>query len=716
MRNIRSQKPGMSRKTGIVLSCLIFLSFFALLSPRSQGQTRTAQRIPRHDAAAVVKLVSVRVLDANGRPVTGLKKEDFVLYDNGEQKRITEFEIHSLTAPEQAVPAAALPSSQKPIPGTGRKFFILFDVQGSDINGIANAKAAAQHFVDTQLLPGDEVGVLYYAPMTGLNLVEYLTPDKEKIKKAIKRAKEAPPSPGFVAGAEVEKSQAEGEAERAAIVTAKTADLESAISKGQAAVADQTGGGAARSSGRPAVSLGRSSEGSKSGAMSTSMAIAVPGLGTMARRPGDYLANMAEVAKALQVIPGAKNIILFTARSMPQDIGRQFATTNTPVFTINTRNWIIKGGKVTTGVKEKFIYTDHPLKEFALASGGKYFADIEDLNTIAEEIQALSGNYYVLGYYIDEKWDGKYHKIKVKVSRPDCQVFAQEGFYNPRPYAQLPDIEKQLHLFDLAFADRPMLQDPMGISAEALVLLSGKGSNTLILSRLLVDEKIGVPPGKAELFTFIFDKDHLAVDTRRGEIDLSPYAQYVFYPYLAKALPPGEYEFRIVVRDMETGDAAVGRTSFRIPAQEPSRFKLSTPLLFVAGGEPHFIKVARSLKAEETVSLITLYPLFPKDHSPVITNLPSGTSKLLAVLPVHFEGEASEDVSLEVLWTALPSGEKTLVESKILSVKDIDVQNSVLAIEIRLPEGPPGDYDLEIVARDAAAQHIGRVKKTLTMK
>lgn len=55
-----------------------------------------AQRVPRQDAAAIIKLVAVRVLDAAGRPVTGLRKEDFLLTDNGARKVITEFESYVL--------------------------------------------------------------------------------------------------------------------------------------------------------------------------------------------------------------------------------------------------------------------------------------------------------------------------------------------------------------------------------------------------------------------------------------------------------------------------------------------------------------------------------------------------------------------------------------------------------------------------------------------
>ena len=186
---------------------------------------------------------------------------------------------------------------------------------------------------------------------------------------------------------------------------------------------------------------------------------------------------------------------------------------------MNSKNWIAHS-ILSLSIKKKHIWEEHPLKEFALSSGGQYFADIKDVQSIADEIQALTGNYYVLGYYIDEKWDGKFHEIKVEVKREGCRVFAQDGYYNPRPFGQLSDIEKQLHLFEMIDGDNPTIQDLLEIPLEPLFGSGGPTANTLILSRIPVDEKAGIPPGKAELFLFIFNQEREVVQSRRWEINL----------------------------------------------------------------------------------------------------------------------------------------------------------------------------------------------------
>ena len=125
-------------------------------SPQKRPEPAPQQKVPRYDAAAVVKLVPVRVLDADGNPVTDLKKEEFTLFDNGARKVITEFEVHGIGPARPGAAKTETGVAMTPVPDIGRKYFIYLDFQASDVNGNANAKKAALEFVETRLLPGDE--------------------------------------------------------------------------------------------------------------------------------------------------------------------------------------------------------------------------------------------------------------------------------------------------------------------------------------------------------------------------------------------------------------------------------------------------------------------------------------------------------------------------------------------------------------------------------
>jgi len=654
------------------------------------------QRVPQYDTAAVIKLVAVRVLDQDGRPVTDLKKEDFILYDNGEKKIITEFEVHTLSESGMEVRSSGQASDlAKAVKGMNRRLFIFLDIQGSGVTGLANAKKAALHFVDTQLRPGDEVGILGFSYMTGFLIQEYLTTDHEKIRKAIKKTKEIPPSGGSSSGGALTDNR----------VPVRSGD-------------DETG----RSAEGESTSGGRSGE-STSEVMKAfgygSSAIFVPGTSMFQRR--DFVPRMIDLAQAFKYIPGNKSIIFFTGRdlgSIAAKLGKEFANVSTPVYTVNTKNWIQKG-VMALSVKEKYIYTDHSLQEMALASGGKYFADIEDVETISRDVQMLTGNFYVLGYYVNESWDGAYHQIKVESRRPGLQVLAQHGYFNPKPFAELSDFEKQLHLWDLMFADKPVTLDPLDIPVEPLFISGREKMNCALLARITVNEKTGIPPSKVEIFAFIFNEDNKAMVTKTVEMDLAPFDQKFLFSYFTANLPSGEYECRIVARDLETGQAVVGKTVFALPEKSDSEIVLSSPLLFAKGPESQILRFSEGMSGKEKdkdLSLSELYKFLPRNHCLVVRDLEPGIRSLLAVLPLTVAEGPAPEIEFSVRLHPRPEGEVINLTAEIIDIKNTDTNADILMIEIRLPDLKPGEYELEIGAIEKEILASSFVRKFLVKK
>jgi Ca-activated chloride channel family protein len=78
------------------------------------------------------------------------------------------------------------------------------------------------------------------------------------------------------------------------------------------------------------------------------------------------------------------------------------------------------------------------LSEVSGETGGRMFTvdNPNDMAGIAAKISLELRNQYVLGYHpISPKYDGKWHKIKVKLSLPKglprCDARAKEGYYAP---------------------------------------------------------------------------------------------------------------------------------------------------------------------------------------------------------------------------------------------------------------------------------------------
>ncbi len=206
-----------------------------------------------------------------------------------------------------------------------------------------------------------------------------------------------------------------------------------------------------------------------------------------------------------------------------------------------------------------------PLMRLSKKTGGEYFGNAADYETIMEELQNLTGSYYVLGYYVSEKWDGRYHKLDVKVKKQDCKVHAQGGYYERKPFTEYSKLEKQLHLVDLALTEKPLFQDPIRFPLET-VLSRDKEEYTLMLQLRLEEEDLTkISGGKIEVVRLIFDETEDVVDMKREEKDFLKRAAGLFQHTSRLSIPPGRYKCRVVIRNLETGRAAVGAAAVEIP-------------------------------------------------------------------------------------------------------------------------------------------------------
>jgi len=646
---------------------------FSLSSNQSQNITQELQ----HEVTVTLKLIQVFVTDGKGNPVTDLEQYDFILYDNSKLKTITDFEKHFLIKHEKKIEEklkeTELPPARKISTRMNRKFFLLLDMFQNDMVGMKKSKKAALHFIDTQVQPTDEVCVLSYSQDRGLILHEYLTTDFQKVLEAIKRVKGVP-------GRMIKRNRD--------WVKVKTRQ---------------------------------------------------------------YATELQEFAKSLRYIPGFKNIILFSAgisrslfydevepdsadsimgmtkkdpgvRVIYEDMCKELASSNSPVYTVNTKGARGLLDDLRADIEtERGSKGDHSLQMLSDLSGGKYFADVEHYEKISEEIQNVTGNYYVLGYYIDEKWDGKYHEIKVKVKRKGCQVYAQGGYFNPKPFTEFSEFEKQLHLFDLALSEKPYFQEqPLYFSSIALPCSEKKESNIVLLSEITVDKIEEVVKGKTEVITLVFNKDNSIVESRRAEIHFSTIPEKTIYHYTIASLNPGEYECRVVIRNLKTGKGAVGSSSVVIAEPLDSGIKLYPPLLLIPDRKAYYLKFSRDQKDKsesESLSLNNIYPFLSNKHSPLVEGVDRGTNRVWAVVRCSFLGIQQPDIKLSAnLIHHLADTEKKIpVTISILNRYQED-DTEIFLIELQTKELQSGEYSLYLFAEDRLTQSRSDVHTTFKVK
>lgn len=650
----------------------------------------------QHEVTVTLKLVQVYVVDKEGNPVMDLEKSDFVLYDKGKPQTITEFEKHILTVPSLKVePQKKEAEPFSPPERMSRKFFLFFDFAYNNAIGIKKSREAALHFIDTQLQPSDEVGILSYSALKSLTLHEYLTTNHHKIREVVEKF-----TPQKITGRAEDFE----------------ADYWSEVTGVQSIDASKAG----KNIRRPAPQ-------------------STPSVEPFRPREDSYQAinftlKIKELAKALRYIPGYKHIILFSS-GIPSSLiyGIQFRYSGRfedsflrknymemlkELTSANSTMYVLDSQELRTLIsKDERITGRYALQRLAKETGGKYFSNLNNYEKDLETVQNLTGSFYVLGYYIDEKWDGRYHKIKVKVNRPKCKVYAQGGYYNPKPFSKYSDLEKMFHLIDLALAENPVFQTPLPFPLTALPCSIEEEPNLCLIAKIPLEKIKEISGKKVEIFTLIFDTKEDIVNLKRGEENFTGLPGESIYLYSLFSLSPGTYKCRIVIRDLETGQGAVGSSSVIIPERPVRGIRLSPPLLLVHEKNALYVKgyVPEKNGKDEYFSLADYFHFDSTQYSPFLGDSLQANATVPAVVLYSTADILIPEVNISAHLIEASSGEIIPLTITILSEikeKNLDMR----FINIQIPELPSGEYALSLIARETVSQSESQVTRIFTIK
>ncbi len=699
------------RKRAFGLALFLFAFLFVSHQNLVPSQERKADTPLQHKVTVTLKLIQVYVTDKKGNPTEDLSLEDFLLWDNGQKKQITEFEKHllRLSSSESATPLTpreSRPSGSQDL--LSRKFFLLFDFAYNNAKGIQKAKKAALHFMDTQTNSSDEVGILSYSAIKNLTLHEYLTRDHEEVRKVVEAF-----------GTKNRAGRAENFEEDYWFRVTGDNPLDPS-KRGKITFKE-----GAQVEDRPVT--GPTPDWDKFNTQEDSNVHAI-----------HFVQNIKNFAEALKYVPGYKHIILFSSgipyslmygvhhpndtwnvtqgrdtinqqtwdfgnslvRQHWEDMLKVVADSNSTVYTIDTEDLA-----ATVGIKSR-LSGGFTLQNMANATGGKYFGDINSYEKHMERIQALTGCFYVLGYYIDEKWDGKYHKIKVKVNRPGFEVHAQRGYFNPKPFSKYTKMERLLHLVDLALNNRSLFQDPLEFPLVSLAL-SARGNTHVSLFSLLPTENLDEFAGKnIELISIIFDEENSIVKIGRDKKDFSRLPGGNLYYANITSLPPGKYKCRLVIRNPETGRGAVASSSVLVPKSPKHGIKLYPPLLLKQETNAHYLSEPPAV-----------YPLTSREYFPLVDPLPQGTNHLRAAVRCELLEAQPADIQLSANLIHSSSGAGGAVPATITILDRYhDVETEIFLLSIQTEALKPGEYFLYLFAADGQTQSRSGTNTTFQVR
>jgi VWFA-related protein len=671
----------------------------------------------RHEVTVTLKLVQVYVTDKKGNPVQDLEQKDFIVFDNGKKQRVTEFERHILALPALAKAAQPEEAGKTPLPAARalmtRKFFLLFDFAYNNPKGILKAKEAALHFIDTKLQPTDELGVLSYSGLNSLSIVEFLTSDHHQAREVI---------------AGIGLKQSAGRVENLQEKYYQEVTGTNPVDAGE------WGKITLRKPENQLPDMGVKLDLEKDPTLRN----------WKFQEKGEFYAlmfseKMKVLAQALRYVPGQKHVVLFSSgvpysliygiqapygdgrlgswgdsllKQRYEDMLQELSASNCIIYALNTEEI---GASLRKDLGTMGVFS---LQKMTSATGGKYFGNISDYEKDLEKIQNLTGCYYVVGYSIDDQWDGAYHKIRVEVNRPGCEVHAQKGYFNSKPFPKYSDLEKMLHLVDLALSEKPLSQTPAYFPLSALPWAAGQETALCLMTKIPKEKVPEILQGKAEVISLIFDQAENLIELRRTEETFSKFAEANIYYYSLLPLSPGSYKCRIVIRNLETGQGAVAASSSVIPEKQPKGFQLLPPLLLTQEENSRHLSgfVPEKISEKfESFSFPDFFHFNPGRYSPFLDDSLPANSPVPAILCCSTAGLADPEIQISASLVEKASGEATPLTLTIHSeVKEIE--REILFVDIPVPQLPAGEYALNLIARDLKSQQESQVTKILQIK
>jgi VWFA-related protein len=533
-----------------------FVGLLALWLAASAVSLRGQERpVPVVRTTTRLVQLNVLVLGKNGKPVSGLSRDDFQVLDNGSEQKLSHFSVSSSAVPHAASAISPLEVSNRPRqggdtpPGTT---VILVDeliLQNRFTSEEAkapmrSARLAVLSFLSS-LQPGEQVA-LYALRQEGVVVIHDLTDDPAALIAAAKTLGTG------LNRASIPFGNGESEAARSMRAWLEGPRLRSEsgenlqrILAGEAfsAIAHHLQGVV----GRKNVIW-----------ISTTFPWMVVGLdpGVMA---GEVNTILPDPYTSLQAPHFANTESHYYEL---RDFARQLSTTNVSVYPIDAQGQFAGAVSVMPLVNGPWATMDLVASE----TGGRAFYQTNGIDQILREVLDQNRVTYELGYYPgDAAWDGKYHKIKVEVKRDDLRVRCRKGYFaTDEPLPQDADIalrEVAQSMLDwsgigvtLNVPSNPLEWSEQGVEVK-LDTREIHFRNSGGRWRAQIDMAFVQLAGDGRILANI--KDHLELALQQDTYDEAAAKGWV-YPKTINIKPEAE-KLRVVVRDLATG--AVGSVS-----------------------------------------------------------------------------------------------------------------------------------------------------------
>jgi VWFA-related protein len=573
---------------------------FPVRPARAEVQTNSsASDLPATQLKVTSNLVMVRVVvrDAQGKPVKGLRKEDFKLFDSGKEQSIAQFEVEAAVEPPSppAVarkPEQAVATLSSALPG---RFLALYfdDLYTADTDMI-QVRRAADDYLAANLQPTDRVAIF----TSGAMLSDF-TSDPKQIHEALSRLRASLRSPTRVDECpNLSDYQAQEMMKTAGNLNLKNPWV-TGDAWGLAFDEAQRRNCLPCPSGCPPAALIANKD------YLLNRATTVAGQAEILTHSN--LRELEQVVKYTSQMPGQRTVILGSPGFLLGDDQFQLERIidhalrlQVVISSLDPRGlpvlmrqadaslpYVPLGG-ASAGAMHRVdlnreVLAGDVLAQVAEGTGGEFFHNNNDLKGGFGRLAGSPGAYILAFAPKDLKPDGKFHQLKVRLAEKEAaySIQARRGYFAPRneaeAKAEAEEVEAsnaadegQEQIREALLSKKEIAQFPVGLDAKVspgqgatreLSLSSGVNAQSLHLQKE-ADHNLdtltfvfGVFDQKENLV--IAQQRHATVDVTDGQ--LPEFLKAGMKVDMAFQLKPGSYRIREVVTDSEQRMTALSR-------------------------------------------------------------------------------------------------------------------------------------------------------------
>ncbi len=635
----------MTRLRFVLPALIVFAPLLAAQSP-SVPRSQPQEPVPTFRSSVRAIQVDAVVTDADGNPVRGLTEDDFEIVEKGKPQAITTFEPVDIPI-ERQLPDLA-DSDVVTNEGDGRIYLIVLDVISAE-NGMY-AKRILRRFFDEHFGPSDIAAVMLL-DKGHRNSGQDFTSNRQLLVKGIDRY----------------HGYSEWERAAEAVIPGTASPFSNERNLSQSAVLDVVN------------RMGRLMD-------LTEFLIRTPG-----RRKALIL-----ISEAIGV--DATDFVDYRGTSMKK--AAQFAHA---AMTAATRGNIAIYPIHPGGVGASGLDATMELRTLAAATGG--FAHVNSNNFDDSFTRLVQENsvYYMLGFNSSqEKDDGLYVPVQVRVKRPGLRVHAREGYIAPfkgKDTVTRPDRRAGV---ETALAS-PVPMPGVPIRAFAAPF-RGKGKAAAIAVALEMDaEALGLQESANGALRGSVDVRLVATDVSAKVLPQSRQLGTITIPAASRAdverdglqvltkteLQPGRYQLRVAVGSQQRG----GSVLLDLDVPDFTRKELAMSGLVVrSSGEPEGIFLPKG------------DPLEPLARRGPTTERVFRNGDAVSIYAEVYEANESRPHHIEInAVLRSEAGQVIPVASATVSSEDLKKAGNMLRVEPQLPlaELAPGRYVFSLEAKSS---------------